>query len=57
MDELPVDVQEQIQAFVESEHDPNHLVINQNGRVFFDKETADIEAYDEIIYSKISKED
>ncbi len=50
--QLPEEVVAQIEAFVKRGYDRNHLVVGESGKVFLDKELAENDAFDEIIYAK-----
>ena len=49
--QLPEAISARINVFVKCGFDRNHLVVSENGEVFFDKELADNTAFDDIIYS------
>ncbi len=44
-------LRERIGSFVERGHDEKHLVVNDEDRVFLDKELAENDAFDEIMYA------
>ncbi len=53
---LPEYVKAQIENFVARGHKPEHLVVNEAGKVFFDSELALNEAFDEEIYDPHNKD-
>ena len=50
--DIPAPVREKIQQFVRRGHDRNHLVINEDGKVFFDHELAENDAFNEVFYGE-----
>ena len=48
--EISEQMRQRIRSFVERGYDQKHLVVNDEGQVFFDKELAENDAFDEIIY-------
>ena len=48
-DSLPAKVQQQVDRFVAHGYARRHLVVNGDGKVFYDKELVESDLFDEII--------
>lgn len=49
-DDLSEEARRQIDGFIRRGFDRDHLVVNAEGRVFFDRELSENQAFDELIF-------
>ncbi len=54
---LSPEVRARVQAFVDRGYDRNHLAVNRDGKVFFDKELAENDAFNEVFYGPLDQDE